>query len=129
MSELPPVICWVCGLVIEETGTAIFDENGVPNPVHIECFHEYDDIPNPLPTCESCGVPFTSHLGLIGTCKQLGEAKARIEFLERALDELTADMRPEEDSDIVRLYRPSCPLIAWRAPTAHAYLKEKEGAP
>jgi len=32
--------------------------------------------------CESCGIPFVEHLGLIGTCKGLMEAKERMALLE-----------------------------------------------
>jgi hypothetical protein len=34
------------------------------------------------PKCTSCGVPYSAHLGIVGTCAKLTEALARIAELE-----------------------------------------------
>ena len=34
------------------------------------------------PVCDACLVPYSEHLGLVGTCRELQAAKARIEELE-----------------------------------------------
>lgn len=41
------------------------------------------------PKCESCGVPWTDHLGMIGTCRQLQEARAEIATLKAQVATLT----------------------------------------
>ena len=41
-----------------------------------------------IATCESCGVPLTDHLGLVGTCKQLQDALCKKDQLWLALDRL-----------------------------------------
>lgn len=40
------------------------------------------------PCCPSCGVAYVDHLGLIGTCRQLQEARADILVLAAEIDRL-----------------------------------------
>jgi hypothetical protein len=35
--------------------------------------------------CESCGVPFTEHAGIIGTCAKARQARIRVRVLEHAI--------------------------------------------
>lgn len=56
------------------------------------------------PKCESCGVPWTEHLGIMGTCKRLRESLARevnyreqIEALLKQRDEAQAGRRLAEE--------------------------------
>ena len=51
--------------------------NTEPNP---EDLYDPDD---KGPICESCGVALVDHLGLIGTCRQLQEAREEIERLRK----------------------------------------------
>lgn len=49
-----------------------------------------------LKHCQSCGKPYTEHLGIIGTCAKLQEATKEIERLRRViLDEVPKKMRSE----------------------------------
>jgi len=43
-------------------------------------FHDDDEWPDDA-RCAACGVPFTQHLGVQGTCAELLEARAEIERL------------------------------------------------
>ncbi len=55
------------------------------------------------PGCESCGVPYEDHLGLIGTCKQLQEAKAAIHGLVQQRNRLSNQLA--EQAPLVAIAR------------------------
>lgn len=40
---------------------------------------------DPPARCDSCGVPFIEHLGLIGTCADLRRARIRVRTLEHGI--------------------------------------------
>lgn len=53
--------------------------------------------PDDSPKCKACGVKMIDHLGLLGTCKALLEAKKKIERLEQDLKELREAYYPTDD--------------------------------
>lgn len=55
------------------------------------------------PQCKSCGVPYTEHLGLIGTCARLKEAEATIRRF--------TSLHPIEDWDY-----DDCDVLWWKLP-------------
>lgn len=44
-----------------------------------------------MPNCQSCGVPFSEHLGLQGTCAELVALRTKIKELRDEWDEARAD--------------------------------------
>lgn len=55
-------------------------------------------------TCPSCGVPWSAHLGVAGTCRDLAAMKARVAELEVAHRryEKVRLLRPQQFAALVR---------------------------
>ena len=65
-----------------------------------ECGHEHCDCDKLGARCPACGVPYTSHLGMNGTCQKLQEAKSRLDNVRRFLQRLREwDLMSSSDGD------------------------------
>lgn len=66
-------ICIIAVAVIAVYAIVKFADRVLPKPILPMGESDDEDGDEYAPKCESCGVPFSEHLGLIGTCKQLHE--------------------------------------------------------
>jgi len=62
--------------------------------LHADCLPEAgrpgDNTPGRSPFCPACGMPFAEHLGLVGTCGLLQQAKAHVADLQKLTAECLA---------------------------------------